>query len=112
LDAAFATHTIHNWAGAGICAIGFVHSHLVDKDDLSRADRESASSLLQALQLPLLYIGVMVINKLENIERTRLVLHKAVLDENQRCIFIQLPYVITGGSEKLEEKRNGYHAIS
>ena len=61
-DATCANEIIQSWAKRGICFCGFIHSHVVDKEDLSEADEEFARSLSGAYDIPVMWFGLGVVN--------------------------------------------------
>lgn len=60
-DCLYADSVIKMWAEGKICFCGFVHSHLVEKYDLSENDVEFALRLFSAFDLPVLWFGVGVV---------------------------------------------------
>lgn len=57
-----ADETIRKWANQGVCFCGMIHSHVVDKQDLSVNDVEYAKVLYSAYQLPILWFGIGIVN--------------------------------------------------
>ena len=60
-DSAYADGVIQKWAADNICFCGFLHSHLVDKTDLSIPDIQFARKLFQAYSLPVLWFGLALV---------------------------------------------------
>ena len=44
-DVYIATQAIRRWNAEGVCFCGFIHSHLVDRDELSEEDQKFAFKL-------------------------------------------------------------------
>lgn len=57
-----ADNQIRHWAGQGVCFCGMIHSHVVDKQELSENDIEYAKVLYSAYQLPILWFGIGIVN--------------------------------------------------
>lgn len=95
VDSKITTEAIRRWAENGVCNIGFIHSHLVDKEDFSLADRESANSLLKSLNMPFLYFGIVVITPDVKTETENSLFMYLAKDAGERgCIIEQIPYVV------------------
>lgn len=62
-DVSAADSMIRNWAKQGICFSGFIHSHIVEKNDLSIPDIEFAKKLFCAYELPVLWFGLALVKK-------------------------------------------------
>lgn len=61
-DPVLADQAIRRWADQGVCFCGMIHSHVVDKQDLSVNDVEYAKVLYSAYQLPILWFGIGIVN--------------------------------------------------
>ena len=61
-DPVLADNQIRQWAGQGVCFCGMIHSHVVDKQELSENDIEYAKVLYSAYHLPLLWFGIGVVH--------------------------------------------------
>lgn len=59
-DASYANHIIQKWQAQRICFCGFIHSHVVNKQDLSEADVQFAQALFRACPLPVLWFGLAI----------------------------------------------------
>lgn len=57
-----ADETIRCWANQGVCFCGMIHSHVVDKQDLSVNDIEYAKVLYSAYHLPVLWFGIGIVH--------------------------------------------------
>ena len=62
-DVSAADSMVRNWARQGICFSGFIHSHIVEKNDLSVPDIEFAKKLFRAYELPVLWFGLALVKK-------------------------------------------------
>lgn len=60
-DPLLADQTIHRWADQGVCFCGMIHSHVVDKQELSENDIEYAKVLYSAYHLPVLWFGIGIV---------------------------------------------------
>ena len=60
-DPVLADNQIRHWAGQGVCFCGMIHSHVVDKQELSVNDIEYAKVLYTAYHLPLLWFGIGIV---------------------------------------------------
>lgn len=58
----FANEVIQCWANQGVCFCGMIHSHVVDKQELSENDIEYAKVLYSAYHLPLLWFGIGIVH--------------------------------------------------
>lgn len=56
-----ADETIRSWANQGVCFCGMIHSHVVDKQDLSVNDIAYAKALYSAYHLPVLWFGIGIV---------------------------------------------------
>lgn len=54
---------VKQWAACNVCFSGFLHSHVVDKSDLSEADLSFAENLYHAYSLPFLWFGLAIVSK-------------------------------------------------
>lgn len=61
-DPILADKRIRCWADQGVCFCGMIHSHVVDKQELSENDVEYAKVLYSAYHLPLLWFGIGIVN--------------------------------------------------
>lgn len=61
-DPGIADDVIGRWGDRGICFCGLIHSHVVDKQDLSVNDIAFAKALYTAYQLPILWFGIGIVN--------------------------------------------------
>lgn len=61
-DTVAADKAIRTWGEQGVCFCGFVHSHLVNRHELSDKDREFAFQLFDVYSLPVLWFGVCVVS--------------------------------------------------
>lgn len=82
-----ATEIIRRWAAEDICFSGFIHSHLINKTNLSEPDIDFANRLIEAYALPVLWFGVYAIG----VDTIRLqfysVRRKAALSPTSTIIF-------------------------
>lgn len=62
-DANEVNKIIANWVEKNICFCGFIHSHVVEKKDLSQNDIEFAQLLFNAYQLPVLWFGLGIVEQ-------------------------------------------------
>lgn len=62
-DSQYANTIIKDWAELNICFCGFVHSHLVNKNDLSDSDIEFAKQLFKSYNIPILWFGIGIVYK-------------------------------------------------
>lgn len=53
-----ADRIIKLWASQGICFCGFIHSHVINKKQLSENDIEFAKKLFSSYKLPVLWFGL------------------------------------------------------
>lgn len=60
-DPVLADKQIQHWANQGVCFCGMIHSHVVDKQELSENDIEYAKVLYSAYHLPLLWFGIGIV---------------------------------------------------
>lgn len=58
-----ADSTVNHWASKGICFCGFIHSHLVQKRDLSTDDIIFARKLYYTYNLPTFWFGIGVVQE-------------------------------------------------
>lgn len=61
-NAVLADKQIQHWADQGVCFCGMIHSHVVDKQELSENDIEYAKVLYSAYHLPLLWFGIGIVH--------------------------------------------------
>ena len=61
-DPVLADKQIQHWADQGVCFCGMIHSHVVDKQELSENDIEYAKVLYSAYHLPLLWFGIGIVH--------------------------------------------------
>lgn len=61
-DPVLADKQIQHWADQGVCFCGMIHSHVVDKQELSENDIEYAKVLYAAYHLPLLWFGIGIVH--------------------------------------------------
>ncbi len=61
-DPVLADKAIQRWANQGVCFCGMIHSHVVDKQELSENDIEYAKVLFSAYHLPLLWFGIGIVH--------------------------------------------------
>ena len=61
-DPVIADKQIQYWASLEVCFCGMIHSHVVDKQELSENDIEYAKVLYSAYHLPLLWFGIGIVN--------------------------------------------------
>lgn len=61
-DPVLADKQIQHWANQGVCFCGMIHSHVVDKQELSENDIEYAKVLFSAYHLPLLWFGIGIVH--------------------------------------------------
>lgn len=61
-DPVLADKQIQHWADQGVCFCGMIHSHVVDKQELSENDIEYAKVLYSAYQLPVLWFGIGIVH--------------------------------------------------
>ena len=61
-DPVLADKAIQHWANQGVCFCGMIHSHVVDKQELSENDIEYAKVLYSAYHLPLLWFGIGIVH--------------------------------------------------
>lgn len=61
-DPFLADKRIRCWADQGVCFYGMIHSHVVDKQELSENDVEYAKVLYSAYHLPLLWFGIGIVH--------------------------------------------------
>ena len=61
-DPVLADTRIRLWADQGVCFCGMIHSHVVDKQELSENDIEYAKVLFSAYHLPLLWFGIGIVH--------------------------------------------------
>lgn len=61
-DPAWADKAIQRWVNQGVCFCGIIHSHVVDKRELSENDIEYAKVLYSAYHLPLLWFGIGIVH--------------------------------------------------
>lgn len=95
LDSENATQAIRQWAENDVCIIGFIHSHLVDKENLSRADVDSAATLLKNLDMPFLYFGVVVVNTdIKFNDQYPIFIYRAFLNDDQEYTVEQVAYTV------------------
>lgn len=66
-DPVLADKQIQHWADQGMCFCGMIHSHVVDKQELSENDIEYANVLYSAYHLPLLWFGIGIV-RADNVE--------------------------------------------
>lgn len=64
-DSHIANQIISQWFEEKICISGFLHSHVVDKSDLSDADKNFAIMLYNTYNLPLFWFGLAVVTNNE-----------------------------------------------
>jgi hypothetical protein len=57
-----ADDAIRCWGKQGVCFCGMVHSHVVNKQDLSENDIEYAKVLYSAYHLPVMWFGIGIVN--------------------------------------------------
>ena len=57
-----ADNAIRRWGQLGVCFCGMVHSHVVNKMDLSENDIEFAKALYSAYHLPVLWFGIGIVS--------------------------------------------------
>lgn len=60
-----ADQIISQWFEEKTCICGFLHSHVVDKNDLSEADKHFATMLYKTYHLPLFWFGLAVVTNNE-----------------------------------------------
>ena len=95
MEPMLATHLVRSWAENNVCVIGFVHSHISDKDNLSRADIDSAVSLLKSLKMPFLYFGIIVTNtEIKDNSHYPLFMYLASSNDTSEYSVKQIPYTI------------------
>lgn len=95
IDSVLTTQAIRRWAETGVCIIGFIHSHLVDKEDFSAADRDSANSLLRSLNMPFLYFGIVVTTPdAETETKNTLFMYLARDTKDHECTIEQIQYAL------------------
>jgi len=66
-DPVLADQAIRGWADQGVCFCGMIHSHVVDKHELSENDIEYAKVLYSAYHLPILWFGIGILHS-DNID--------------------------------------------
>lgn len=59
LDAA--NYAIRNWGKKKVCFCGMIHSHVVNKPNLSENDIEYAKQIFKAYNLPVLWFGIGIV---------------------------------------------------
>lgn len=64
-DATAADQIITAWGVEGVCFCGFIHSHVVNKEELSEADILFAKELIAAYDLPVLWFGLAIVTARE-----------------------------------------------
>lgn len=66
-DFELANEIVRLWANHRICFCGFIHSHVVNKPELSEADIDFARSLFLVYDLPVLWFGLALVRG-ENVQ--------------------------------------------
>lgn len=61
-DPVLADQAIRHWADQEVCFCGMIHSHVVDKYELSENDVEYAKMLFSAYHLPILWFGIGIVH--------------------------------------------------
>ena len=64
-----ADRIIRQWADQDICFCGMIHSHLVDKANLSENDVDYAKRLFKAYALPVMWFGIGIVQGEETLYR-------------------------------------------
>lgn len=86
-----ADKVIDLWAEQEICFCGFIHSHVVEKVDLSENDVEFAKQLFSAYKLPVLWFGLGLVQE----EKIHFQFYSVQKNDNEDITIIPVHFVST-----------------